>query len=111
MTPRRVDIPTPGWYRVRLAKGGPWIPCRIAETDGLWICFVDGTPTAKAALPDPWSVPKMEWVNFSRAMTEAEYLALVAERSATGAASPLADATAPIDWRNGRMSNWNRNTQ
>lgn len=26
---RRIDQPAPGWFKVKLVKGGPWVPARI----------------------------------------------------------------------------------
>ena len=101
-TPRPSDTPQLGYYRSRLVKGGPWVPARIMQTDGLWMVLMGGEPTQAAAAADPWTVRRMEWVAFSPAITEAEYLELLtAYRAATGD-HPFADATAPVDWRQGK---------
>lgn len=98
-TPRPVETPTPGHYRMRLVKGGPWVPARIMEHDGFWMVMIDGSATAKAASRDPWKVPQMERVAFSNAITEAEYASLTEQRAALPEDHPLKDATKPIDMR------------
>lgn len=96
--PRAPDLPKPGWYRTRLAKGGPWVPARIMEFGTLWLVLLDGEPTQAAANPDPWKVHRMEWVNFSTEISEVEYDRLLATRRALPADSPLRDPMKPVDW-------------
>lgn len=35
MTPRRIDQVTPGHYRYRQVKGGPWLPATVSIEDGM----------------------------------------------------------------------------
>lgn len=97
--PRPSDVPTPGWYRTRLVKNGPWIAARIVEADGLWLVFVNGVPTSTVAEPDPWRVPRMDSVAWSAAITEAEYHALLEAAQTAPEGHPLADPTQPVDFR------------
>lgn len=72
--PRNADTPTPGFYRCRLVPRGPLVPARIMRTDdNLWLVLIDGEPTMREAQAEPWSVPRMSWVNFSEQITEDEY--------------------------------------
>ena len=94
-TPRPVDVPTPGLYASRFVKGGPWVACRISETDGCWTLYRNGAVLGEPGA-DPWRVHYlMEWINFSRQISEAEYLRLLA-----AAADSMADPTAPVDLAN-----------
>lgn len=98
-TPRPVDVPVPGFFRVRMAKGGPWVPARIMHEDGLWLVLIDGEQTSAAAMAEPWKVPRMEWVAFSNRIDEAQYRTLLTARQALPADHPLKDATRPVDMR------------
>lgn len=42
--PRRVDKPEPGWFVMRLVRGGWLVPCSIAydEGTGRWSTTIDG---------------------------------------------------------------------
>ena len=104
--PSIAHTPRPGFYRVRQAQKGPWVPARIMNEGGVWLVLIAGEPTSPAAMTDPWEVPKMNWVAFSKAITEAEYHAMLTERQKLADDHPLADPTKPTDWRNGRMSEW-----
>ncbi len=97
-TPRPVDMPVPGYFRVRLVKGAPWVPARIMEQDGWWLVLIDGEATGPAGR-EAWKVAQMERVAFSNAITGAQYASLLEQRRALPADHPLKDATKPIDMR------------
>lgn len=97
--PRPSDTPVPGFFRVRLCKGGPWVPARILHEDDHWLVVIDGVATSEAAHRDPWKAPRMEMVAFSNAITAAEYASLLEQRRALPEDHPLKDATKPIDMR------------
>lgn len=40
--PRVVDQPEPGYFKLRLVKGGPEVTARIACQDGLWSAEING---------------------------------------------------------------------
>lgn len=41
--PRRVDLPEPGLFRLRLVRGGPWVAAEIAQDEvGRWTATIDG---------------------------------------------------------------------
>ena len=40
--PRRVDRPEPGYFELRLVRGGPLVGARIVHEDGLWSAWIDG---------------------------------------------------------------------
>lgn len=48
---RRVDQPEPGYFCIRLVKGGPWVAAEIRHIDGAWLALIDGVP--KTPHPDP----------------------------------------------------------
>lgn len=87
--PRNADTPTEGWYRCRLVKGGPLVPCWIMHIDGFWVLLIDGE--ASRAEREPWHIPRMEWVNMSEQISPQEY-----ERMR---ANPAANPTQPVDFR------------
>lgn len=39
---RRVDMPSPGAFEIKLVRGGPLVACRITYDDGLWRAWIDG---------------------------------------------------------------------
>lgn len=42
---RRVDEPSPGFFRIRLVKGGPWVAAEIRRgEDKVWTGLIDGKP-------------------------------------------------------------------
>lgn len=98
-TPRPVNVPTPGYYRMRWVNRAPWVPARIMEQDGYWLVLIDGERTSEVAGREPWRVPMMERVAFSNAIDQAEYEALLAQRRALPEGHPLKDARKPVDWR------------
>lgn len=99
MEPRSGEQPTPGWYRVRLTKGGPWLGARVMHADGLWLALINGQPTGPAEA-DPWRCNSMERVAlYGRAITEGEYAALLAAAAEAPAGHPLSDPAAPVDFR------------
>lgn len=98
-TPRAADTPTPGFYRVRMVKGGPWVPARIMHEDGMWLVLIDGEPTASVAMADPWKVPRMEWVAFANRLDEGQYRALLEARRALPDDHPLKDPRRPVSLR------------
>ena len=50
--PRRIDLPEPGCFAVKLVRGGPRVPARIVCENGLWSADIDGKPCG-AAHEDP----------------------------------------------------------
>jgi hypothetical protein len=50
--PRRVDLPQPGLFKIRLVRGGPWVAAEIAQDEaGRWSATIDGA--AADSHPDP----------------------------------------------------------
>jgi len=49
---RFVDIVEPGYFRLRLVRGGWQVPCRIESTSDGWQATIDGF--THPANPDPW---------------------------------------------------------
>ena len=69
--PRRSDIPTPGWYLLRLVRGGPWVAARVTHEAAGWSVMLDGVTEGPAQ--DPWALRHMERVHWGgRPATEEE---------------------------------------
>lgn len=50
--PRRIDLPTPGLFKLRLVRGGPWVAASIdQDAEGRWSATIAGIQSA--AHPDP----------------------------------------------------------
>jgi hypothetical protein len=43
---RRIDLVTPGFYKTRKVRGGPWVGAQIVVTDGMVYVTEDGAATA-----------------------------------------------------------------
>jgi hypothetical protein len=68
--PRQSDTPRPGYYLLRLVRGGPWVAAQVARDPAGWRCMIDGTWEGPAA--DPWSLRGMETIHWSGRETTAE---------------------------------------
>ncbi len=71
-TPRRVDQPAPGFFLLRLVRGGPHVPAAIMF-DGLqWQAVINGEP--REAHADPAFAPDVFRIwHGGRTCTETEY--------------------------------------
>lgn len=99
---RRVDIPTVGWYSVRLVKHGPQVPARILNYGDAWMVLLRGNPTGPANA-DPWRVEGMERVaQYGRLISENEYHDMLERDDAARPGEPLHDPTTPVDLRKSR---------
>ena len=47
----RGGLPVPGYFAMKLVRGGPLVPARITLEEGLWQASIDGKPGL--ADPDP----------------------------------------------------------
>lgn len=88
-TPRQLDEPLPGFYRVRLAKGAHALGAEIRRIERAiddeqwieWIVVIDGEPEMKASRA-PWSNPMMERVYYyGTPIEEVEYRYLIELRA------------------------------
>lgn len=50
--PRRIDVPEPGAFKLRMVRGGPWIAARISHAMGFWSASIGGEPCG-CRHPDP----------------------------------------------------------
>lgn len=70
--PRQSDTPRPGFYLLRLVRGGPWVGAEIIhDADGQWRTMLDGKWEGPSR--NPWILPMMEKIHFGgRETTESE---------------------------------------
>jgi hypothetical protein len=101
---RRIDTPTPGFYRTRLVRKGPWVaalvyrPCAI-EFNPETFQAIDRYPPLLCLVDDKPAELARSWP-FLHQITEAEYLYLVnaaAWDRAYQPSAPAANPTVPID--------------
>jgi hypothetical protein len=96
---RRVDLPEPGWFKLRLVKGGPYVPAMITREWGQWGAIIDGQP-GNIFAPDPVLATDVFRIWHSGIRIEhAEYLHMLeVSRWAKEHApdDPAADPTKPI---------------
>lgn len=97
--PLPTDQRPPGFYRLRLVSGGPWIAHRIMEADGLFLLLRNGQPTSAAAHADYFAVPGMDRMIYAREISAEEYAALLAAAAEAEPGHPLADPTQAVDLR------------
>lgn len=60
--PRRTDQPEPGFYTLRLCRGGPPVGAQIVRDDqGLWYCMVDDVWQGPAT--DPFTLQMLDQIH------------------------------------------------
>jgi len=96
---RVIDRPEPGFFRLRFARGGPWMPARIIFAADLWGAEINGRP---AGLPhrDPHMAPGVMRVWQGGRRINAEdyaYLLTLLEYAQDHPAHPMADPCSRID--------------
>lgn len=81
--PRRVDQPEPGYFRIRLVKGGPWVAATIErDQHGVWSAIIDNQRSSGAAHTDPALATDVFRIwHYGERITPAEHAYLV-ERAA-----------------------------
>lgn len=99
---RSVDTPEPGYFAIKLVKGGVRVGARLTYENGLWVVSINGEPKG-APVSDPadnaaiWRV----W-HGGQFIAESEYTYLI-ERAAWAAshapADPYANPSQPVDVR------------
>jgi hypothetical protein len=58
---RRIDAPEPGYFSMRLVKGGWRVPCRIVHDAHGWHAEINGE--VQPAFPDPYAAPGVSRVH------------------------------------------------
>lgn len=70
---RRVDAPSPGYYVIRLTKGGVLLPARIRLDFGAWSASVAGVPCG-IAHEDPFQATGLQRIHeYGEIVGEPEY--------------------------------------
>lgn len=96
---RTSDTPQPGFYLIRLVRGGPWVAAQIAHAEDGWTVSIDGVTEGPSL--DPWALSNMERVHWGgRETTEAEVryrLALKHHAATYEPDAPAANPKRPVD--------------
>lgn len=69
---RLVWPPSPGYYRLRLVRGGWEVPARLSFDDGLWTAEIDGVVIAPPHADPVLAGADQIW-HYGRPITELEY--------------------------------------
>lgn len=97
--PRRVDVPEPGFFLLRLVKGGVQVAARIIHDESGWSAEINGERGPAAA--DPFEAPGLSKIwTFGLRVDEAEYryrLDVAQWARAHQPTHPAADPTRPVD--------------
>jgi hypothetical protein len=76
---RRVDLPSSGFFTLRLVRGGWAVPAQIARNGRFWFAVVDGETLAAHA--DPFQAEKVAAIHeFGTAIEQSHYVWLLALR-------------------------------
>lgn len=77
--PRRVDVPEPGFFAIRLVKGGPKVAATIErDAAGVWSTTIDGVRQSGAAHTDPALAEGVFRIwHYGERITEAEHRYLI----------------------------------
>ena len=87
---RVVDQPEPGFFLIRLCKGGPKIPARITHDFGLWSASIMGAPCG-ASHEDPLKADGISRIwSYGEMIDHAEYQGRLAR-------PPQVDPTKAVD--------------
>jgi len=97
--PRRVDQPEPGFFRIKLVKGGPPVAAAIVHDADGWHAVIDGDRLPSAE--DPWHAEGLARVwHYGLIIDEPEYrfmLARAAHARAHDPTHPTANPDQPIN--------------
>lgn len=91
---RAIWPPEPGFFAVRLHKGGWRVPAEIRHTDGLWCAIVDGAARMPHADPETAQDIARVWHGGVR-IDQATYAWLIAVRDAAASTDPEHPALHP----------------
>ena len=92
--PLNIGDAEPGYYKTRIVSGGPWVPCRVFEQDGVLGAERDGKTVEMAGnVPQGWpwhpsNKSEFDYLTATRAWTEIH-----------DPADPMANPTKRIDIR------------
>ena len=93
MKPRSVEHPVPGYFLVRLVRGGVLVPAAINCDFGLWSCSIQGVDQGPSD-EDPARVEGLFRIwHWGKMIERAEYLRLLTR-------GPAADPNQPVDLAN-----------
>lgn len=91
---RQSDKPTPGFYVLRLIKGGPWVGAEIRFEDGQWSVMIDGDTQGPSA--NPWVLDRLAMVHhYGRFSTESEVQFRIGQKRWAQIYSPSHSAANP----------------
>jgi hypothetical protein len=76
---RQSDLPTPGYYVLRLIKGGPFVGGEIRLVGGEWSAMIDGDWEGPSA--NPWLLPRLVQLHhYGKFSTESEVQFRIGQR-------------------------------
>lgn len=97
---RRVDEPSPGHFRIRLVRAGPWVAAEIRRSDeGVWSAWIDGAAMEPANADAALAAEVFRIWHYGEIIAEHEHAYLVerARWARTHAPdAPEANPTRPI---------------
>ncbi len=97
MQPDVLSARGPGYYRLKLVRGGWGVPCLITHQDGLWQATIDGQEFG--AVEDPLSSDELVSIwTWGRQSSEQEYRYLTALRQSAPPDHPCHHPDRPINF-------------
>ena len=99
---RRIDQPEPGYFLLRLVKGGPQVAACIRHDAGLWSAEIDGEPCGPAHADPSQADGVFRIWHAGRPTTAEEFAYRLQLRSwavANDPSHPAAQASRPVDLR------------
>lgn len=96
--PSATDQPA-GTYRYRARRGAPWQAVRIIYDGSRWHCVVNGVAVSGEGQADPERIGFIMYHGPFHSITEAEYLAILADYADAKAGTPLATPAEPVNLR------------
>jgi hypothetical protein len=89
----------PGTYRYRARRGAPWQPVKLIYDGVLWHCLLIGHPVFASGTYDVLDIPFVRTRGPFHPISEAEYVAMLAEYERAVPGSPLKSPDDRVDLR------------
>lgn len=97
ISPRQVDQPRPGFFEMRLVRGGPMVAAKITHDDGMYQAWIDGKPRGEPHADPVFALDVYRVWHSGREIDEAIYDFRLAYKAWAKANDPSHPALRPAE--------------